>query len=289
MKPFGKFGSRLVWLLALPLAGCCLAGSTASAADEAAAKKKAAEPEKHEKQIKVVVEGDDDEACCGGEGQIVLQVVDEGGHKKIIRKRIAGGKRAFLGVHLVGLTPELKKHYTGDDKTGVLIGKIEPDSPAAKAGIQVGDVLVSVDGAPADSALKIGDLIGDHKKGDKVKLGLVRDGKKIERVATLTEHERAFKRIGNTFIWRGDKGDFDFDLGDLGDLGDTLGEVIGDEVLQKLKDPALKERILMFKKQEQAQEKMEEKLRKMEERLRELEKKLQGKLLERKGAAEKTT
>lgn len=295
MKRLGKFGSRLSWLLALPLAGC-LAGGSASAADDEAKSVKAAagmqrQPEKRiEKRIKVMVAGEADEACCG-EGQIVLKVIDEDGRRKIIKKRIGGGKRGFLGVHLVGLTPELKKHYTGDPKIGVLIGKLEPDSPALKAGMQVGDVMVAVDGQPVDSALKIGELIGGHKQGDKVKIGVVRNGKKTELVATLTEHERAFKRIGKKMIWMGDEGHLDIDI-DLDGLGEAIGEDIEVEVMEKLNDPALKKKILMIKKKEALQEKMEEKLRKMEERLKQLEDKLQGKLdkmLGAPGRAEKTT
>src|SRR5262245_15606747 len=52
-----------------------------------------------------------------------------------------GGKHAggFLGVQLIGITPELRQHYGVPKDAGVLVGAVEADSPAAKAGIQVGD------------------------------------------------------------------------------------------------------------------------------------------------------
>lgn len=287
MTRIGQFGFRLSWLLALPLAGCLATGSAAAADDEAKLKKaEAAEKHQHTKQVQVTL--GDDEASCG-DGQIVLKVIDDDGQKKIIRKRIKAGKRGFLGVHLVGLTPELKKHYTGDAKVGVLIGKLENDSPASKAGIEVGDVLVSVDGKPVDSALEIGELIGGRKKGDKVKIGVVRKGQKKELVATLDEHERAMKHIGHKMIWVGDKGDVNIDI-DLEDLGEEIGDAVEEEVVQKLGDPLLKKKILIFKKQEEAEKKMEEKLRKMEERLKQLEEKLQGRLQKKLGVrSAKTT
>src|SRR5262245_14881451 len=62
--------------------------------------------------------------------------------------------RGRLGLVVIGLTDELKQLY-GSGKGGVLIGKVEPASPADRAGVKVGDVLADVDGKPVDDATDV--------------------------------------------------------------------------------------------------------------------------------------
>ncbi len=52
----------------------------------------------------------------------------------------------YLGVRSIEMTPELRQHFGAPKDAGVLVGTVEPESPAAKAGIQVGDILTAVDG-----------------------------------------------------------------------------------------------------------------------------------------------
>src|SRR5579871_5943521 len=49
-----------------------------------------------------------------------------------------------LGVMVMGLTPELRKHFGAPDDRGVLVAHVESGTPAATAGIEVGDVIVEV-------------------------------------------------------------------------------------------------------------------------------------------------
>ena len=56
------------------------------------------------------------------------------------RFRVTRNGGGFLGVSLIGITPELRAHY-GSKDAGVLVGRVEKDSAAAKAGIEVGDIL----------------------------------------------------------------------------------------------------------------------------------------------------
>jgi membrane-associated protease RseP (regulator of RpoE activity) len=60
-------------------------------------------------------------------------------------------KRGHLGVELVEITPELREHFGAPRDAGVLVARITPDGPAAKAGVHVGDVITAIDGQ------KIGD------------------------------------------------------------------------------------------------------------------------------------
>lgn len=73
------------------------------------------------------------------------------------------------------------------DSRGALVNEIVPGSAAAKAGVQVGDVIRSVNGSAVNSFSDLPPLIGAMPPGSRVTIGLVRDGKERELSATLTE------------------------------------------------------------------------------------------------------
>jgi S1-C subfamily serine protease len=87
-------------------------------------------------------------------------------------------KPAYLGV--VTAKPEVGKN-------GAWVREVTPDSPAAKAGLQNGDVVVKVDGKEVADPAALVDAINSRKAGDKVKLTVLRDGKEQEIEATLGE------------------------------------------------------------------------------------------------------
>ncbi|HET8711218.1 MAG TPA: PDZ domain-containing protein, partial [Spongiibacteraceae bacterium] len=60
-------------------------------------------------------------------------------------------------------------------------------SPAAKAGIQTGDIVISVDGKAINSAAELRNEIGTHRIGDSIKLTLLRDGSSKSVAATIAE------------------------------------------------------------------------------------------------------
>jgi predicted metalloprotease with PDZ domain len=95
--------------------------------------------------------------------------------------------RARLGVTVIGLTPELRKHFGAPDDKGVMVGKVAPKSAAAAAGLAVGDILVQVKGTAVDSATDVLDALADGKKGEAVDLEVIRDGKPITISVTLTD------------------------------------------------------------------------------------------------------
>ncbi|MGC4106913.1 MAG: PDZ domain-containing protein [Thermomicrobiales bacterium] len=60
--------------------------------------------------------------------------------------------RGYLGVGSQGVTPAMAKALRLPDNNGVLVANVEPDSPAAKAGLQPGDVILSLDGRKVGDA-----------------------------------------------------------------------------------------------------------------------------------------
>lgn len=100
-------------------------------------------------------------------------------------------RRGFLGVGLVDLTPELRTHFGVPEGAGVLISRVEPGSPAEKAGLQVGDVVTSIDGNEVKSSWDLQGRVA-RTEGDKAAtLEVWRDGKVRTLTATIEERERS--------------------------------------------------------------------------------------------------
>ena len=94
---------------------------------------------------------------------------------------------ARLGVQITDITEELRAFFAAPSDAGVLVGRVEKDSPAAKAGIRVGDVIIKVDGDRVLEAFDVIRAMGEHEKGDQVPVVLVRDGKQLTLMAKLDE------------------------------------------------------------------------------------------------------
>ena len=93
---------------------------------------------------------------------------------------------ARLGVMVIGLTPELRKHFGAAEDRGVLIGRVEPKSAAAAAGLAVGDLIVEVRGRAVDSAGDVLSALAPAKQGDTVSIAVIRDHKPLTLQAKLT-------------------------------------------------------------------------------------------------------
>jgi membrane-associated protease RseP (regulator of RpoE activity) len=98
---------------------------------------------------------------------------------------VAGKGR--LGVSVIQISPELRAYFGAPGDRGVLVDSVRPDSPAAKAGVRVGDILTDVDGAAAKSATDILDAMSARKKGDAVPMAALRKGQRVELRATLED------------------------------------------------------------------------------------------------------
>lgn len=82
-----------------------------------------------------------------------------------------------LGVMVMSLTPELRTHFGSTDRSGVLVGRVEPGSPAALAGIAVGDVITEVHGAKVDDAGDVLTALAASPSGKRVTVRVLRDAK----------------------------------------------------------------------------------------------------------------
>ena len=86
-------------------------------------------------------------------------------------------KRGQLGVVIQNLTPDLAQAFnTGEGQRGVVIAQVQPDSSAAKAGLRAGDIVVSLDAKPINSAAELRNEVGSRRIGETIKLTVLRDG-----------------------------------------------------------------------------------------------------------------
>ncbi|MDD3433998.1 MAG: DegQ family serine endoprotease [Tepidiphilus sp.] len=96
-------------------------------------------------------------------------------------------QRGKLGVVIQGMDEELAKSFGLDKPQGALVASVEEGSPAAKAGIQAGDIIVGVDGQRIEDSADLPRLIGRRKPGETVRLELLHQGKRQEKSVTLAE------------------------------------------------------------------------------------------------------
>jgi serine protease Do len=96
-------------------------------------------------------------------------------------------KRAYLGIRMQRVEGGLAEALSIEEGSGVLVGQVMDDSPASKAGIEEGDVIVKVDGSNVGSPENLGELIRSKSDGEKVNVQLMRDGKSKSVIVTLAE------------------------------------------------------------------------------------------------------
>ncbi|WP_416773437.1 MULTISPECIES: DegQ family serine endoprotease [Pseudomonas] len=92
----------------------------------------------------------------------------------------AGGKvsRGWLGVVIQEVNKDLAESFGLDKPAGALVAQVQDDGPAAKGGLQVGDVILSMNGQPIEMSADLPHLVGALKAGEKAKLEVVREGQR---------------------------------------------------------------------------------------------------------------
>jgi len=104
-----------------------------------------------------------------------------------------------LGVRVIATTAPLRRTLGVDTGKGALALEVEPDGPAARAGLQAGDVLTRVAGKPVGDAGDILEVLADRKAGAEVPVEYVRD--REVRTATVTLAAARQRRMGIDGWW----------------------------------------------------------------------------------------
>jgi S1-C subfamily serine protease len=109
--------------------------------------------------------------------------------QQIANQLIATGKveHAYLGIRMANLTPELKQEINRDPQAGirvkedrgVLIFQVFPNSPAARAGLKVGDVIQKIDSRPIDKADQVQQAVEASSVGGNLQVEVRRNGQSL--------------------------------------------------------------------------------------------------------------
>ncbi|HKI51826.1 MAG TPA: DegQ family serine endoprotease [Geothermobacteraceae bacterium] len=97
--------------------------------------------------------------------------------------------RGHLGVYIQDLNQDLADSFGLSDTKGILIAKVIEDSPAEKAGLQQGDVLLSLNSKPVGKVSEFRNQVAMMLPDTKVKIGLLRDGKEKTLTVTIGKQE----------------------------------------------------------------------------------------------------
>ena len=97
--------------------------------------------------------------------------------------------RGWLGVNIQEVTPELAKSFGLKDNKGALVSQVVPNSPAEKAGIEQGDVILQFDGKEVSDSKELPRIVASTPVGKSVTVKIARDGKVTDRQVKLGEME----------------------------------------------------------------------------------------------------
>jgi serine protease Do len=109
--------------------------------------------------------------------------------KSVMDSLISKGKviRGWLGVTIQSLTPELTKQLDLREEKGVLVGDVVEGSPAERAGLQRGDVIISFDGRKIEDPNQLRNMVANIEPGKEVAAHIVRDNKTEIKKVTIGE------------------------------------------------------------------------------------------------------
>ena len=129
-------------------------------------------------------------------------------------------KRGVLGVNIYDVTPDIAKEFGLTESRGALVAGVVQGSAADRAGVKTGDIITTVNGVNTKGAGELRATVGMLRVGDKVELGVLRDGKPRKITATITEKTEAESGEGAAF-------NRSLEGADFGDAGDEGGVLVG--------------------------------------------------------------
>ena len=108
---------------------------------------------------------------------------------EVVEQLKTSGKvaRGWLGVLIQEVSGELAQSFGLDRPRGALVGQVLEDSPAAKAGIQVGDIILSFNGQAVATSSELPPLVGRIRPGNSAELLLFRAGKEMALTLKIEE------------------------------------------------------------------------------------------------------
>ena len=96
--------------------------------------------------------------------------------KDVMEHLMKGGKmvRPWIGIGMEPMSPEMKKQSKCEN--GVIVREVHVGNPADKAGIEPGDIIISIEGQPVNQPRDVQFAVLKHNPGDKIIFTVMRDG-----------------------------------------------------------------------------------------------------------------
>ena len=98
----------------------------------------------------------------------------------------------YIGVSLQNLSSQLGDYFGVKDGKGALVTDVMDNSPAQKAGLKAGDVIVSIDGKDVEGPSDVRKAVGEKSKGEMLNIGVMRDHKTTELAVQVEETPQDF-------------------------------------------------------------------------------------------------
>jgi serine protease Do len=95
--------------------------------------------------------------------------------------------RAYLGIYPQDVTPAMAKAFGQKDSQGIVVGDVSPNSPAQKAGIQRGDIILHINGKPVTDSNQLRMSVSMMQPGTELKLKILRNGTERDETVKLAE------------------------------------------------------------------------------------------------------
>ncbi|MBI4850790.1 MAG: DegQ family serine endoprotease [Acidobacteria bacterium] len=111
--------------------------------------------------------------------------------RNVYEQIVKNGKvtRGYLGVTITEVTPEKAKGLGLNTTEGALVNDVQPNTPAAKAGIQSGDLIISFDGTSVKNQHELTNTVARTAVGKKVEVKFIRDGKTQSAIVETAERK----------------------------------------------------------------------------------------------------
>lgn len=121
--------------------------------------------------------------------------------KVVMENLVKKGKviRGWLGVSIQSITPDLARQFNLKGDKGALIGDVTEDSPAEKAGLQRGDVIVEYDGKEVSDPRALRNMVANTPPNKDVTIKVSRDGKPLSLKVTIGELPVEMQKISGQF------------------------------------------------------------------------------------------
>lgn len=110
--------------------------------------------------------------------------------------------RGWLGVSIQPITPELAQQFHLEEEYGALVADVIEDSPAEKAGIKRGDVIIEFKGKKIEGPYTLRNIVAGTPPGEVVELKVVRDGEVKSLMVTIGELSAELPERGGPMVYK---------------------------------------------------------------------------------------